>query len=375
MPRYLVMVVVIYLVGAYVPLAYLLIVQGLLNMGGQILGLPGGGGTEDAAYAALLSPYLSAQPLAFSLLVWRTYNFYWCLILGAPIFLIYDRAGGPGPLPPQKVRPRMVPQASPDPSQNQAPPPDEASTGADLAALMGTPPDMPDREEYLFFFAATVLVVMVISSFVGILIVEPIRQSLYEGLFHSGKLVAVMHACGVCAPLLFILLVAAQVMLMMWPMPFKMAAGVLFGVPLGLLYSLLGLALGSALAFLAGRWLGNRVLSRAVKPATMKIVRRVMRREGALAAFLIFLIPGLPKDIICYVFGMTRISLGFFLVATTLARLPGVLLATLQGSQMFQGRYGVTWGLLALYVGLALLLYWRRQAVYQWLRRFHPGED
>ncbi len=107
----------------------------------------------------------------------------------------------------------------------------------------------------------------------------------------------------------------------------------------------------------------------------MKIIRRLMRREGALASFLIFLIPGLPKDVICYVFGMTRISLGFFLVATTLARLPGVLLATLQGSQMFQGHDGVTWGLLALYVGLAVLLYWRRQAVYQWLRRWHPDED
>ena len=87
LPRYMVLVVVLYLVGAQVPLAYLLLAQGLLNMGGQVFGLPGGGGTEDAAYAALLSPYLSAQPLAFSLLVWRTYNFYWFLILGAPIFL------------------------------------------------------------------------------------------------------------------------------------------------------------------------------------------------------------------------------------------------------------------------------------------------
>ncbi len=87
LPRYMVLVVVLYLVGAQVPLSYLLLAQGLLNMGGQVLGLPGGGGTEDAAYAALMSPYLSAQPLAFSLLVWRTYNFYWFLILGAPIFL------------------------------------------------------------------------------------------------------------------------------------------------------------------------------------------------------------------------------------------------------------------------------------------------
>ncbi len=41
----------------------------------------------DAGYAAFLSPYLAREPLAFTLLVWRTYNFYWFLLVGGPIFL------------------------------------------------------------------------------------------------------------------------------------------------------------------------------------------------------------------------------------------------------------------------------------------------
>ena len=45
------------------------------------------GGTVDAGHAAFLSPYLDRETLAFSLLVWRTYTFYWFLIVGGPIFL------------------------------------------------------------------------------------------------------------------------------------------------------------------------------------------------------------------------------------------------------------------------------------------------
>ena len=87
LPRYLVLIVVIYLVGAHIPFAYLLLVQGVLNLGGQMFMIPAGGGVVDTAYAAFLSPYLAAKPLAFTLLVWRTYTFYWYLIIGGPIFL------------------------------------------------------------------------------------------------------------------------------------------------------------------------------------------------------------------------------------------------------------------------------------------------
>lgn len=92
LPRYLVLIVVVSLVGASIPFFYLILVQGVLNMAGQILLMPGGGGTEDAGYAAFLSPYMGLEALAFTLLVWRTYTFYWYLIIGGPIFL-YETGG------------------------------------------------------------------------------------------------------------------------------------------------------------------------------------------------------------------------------------------------------------------------------------------
>ncbi len=88
LPRYLVMVVIIGLVGVSVPFSYLFLVQGVLNLGGQIFILPGGGGTVDAGYVGFMSPFMGPETIAFTLLVWRTFTFYWYLIVGGPIFLL-----------------------------------------------------------------------------------------------------------------------------------------------------------------------------------------------------------------------------------------------------------------------------------------------
>jgi glycosyltransferase 2 family protein len=87
LPRYLILILVIYLIGKQAPLAYLFLIQGVLNLGGQAFLTPGGGGTVDAGYAALMSYYLDAQAIAFTLLVWRAFTFYWYLVVGGPVFL------------------------------------------------------------------------------------------------------------------------------------------------------------------------------------------------------------------------------------------------------------------------------------------------
>lgn len=88
LPRYLVLIAVIHLVAhSSVPFAYLLLVQGVLNLGGQVFLLPGGAGTVEAGYVAFLGSYLRPELLAFTLLVWRAFTFYWYLVVGGPIFL------------------------------------------------------------------------------------------------------------------------------------------------------------------------------------------------------------------------------------------------------------------------------------------------
>jgi len=87
LPRYSILIIIIFLLGKSVPVAYLFLVQALLNLGGIAIALPGGSGGVGVGYDILMSPYLTRPEIAFSLFIFRAANFYWYLIVGAPIFL------------------------------------------------------------------------------------------------------------------------------------------------------------------------------------------------------------------------------------------------------------------------------------------------
>jgi glycosyltransferase 2 family protein len=87
LPRYLILFLVIDMVHQSVPAAYLLLVQALLHLGGQASFIPGGAGIEEGGYAAFMTPFMGVQAMAFTLLVWRVFTFYWYLIVGGPIFV------------------------------------------------------------------------------------------------------------------------------------------------------------------------------------------------------------------------------------------------------------------------------------------------
>jgi uncharacterized membrane protein YdjX (TVP38/TMEM64 family) len=264
-------------------------------------------------------------------------------------------------------------EAGPQDLAPEAPAPEHMVS--DLAAFLGARPDMPDRAEYLFFLTASIVFLLGMLALLGYIYLDPVRERLYRIVLDGERLRAIINGSGSWGPFLFIMVEALQVILMIWPVPMEIAGGFLFGLPLGLVYSVVGLALGSLVAFMLGRWLERRFVARMANPDTMKRIRRLMKREGILAALLLFLVPGIPKDFFCYFLGMSRMSLAFFLVAATLTRLPSTVLFTLQGAQVYKGHYGITLGLVALYLGVAFFLYRRREALYRWVARWHPEEE
>ena len=180
----MVLVVVLYLVGAQVPLAYLLLAQGLLTWAGRFSACPGVA-APDSAYAALLSPYLSAQPLAFSLLVWRTYNFYWFLILGAPHFPLSD-GGWARNLWHRQALGKLciaISPRRPDPTIR----PTQAAARQRTGRAPGSRPRHAEPGGILFFYAATWWLWLSPPSW-GPSILPPIRQNPLPGIsFIPGK--------------------------------------------------------------------------------------------------------------------------------------------------------------------------------------------
>ena len=62
--------------------------------------------------------------------------------------------------------------------------------------------------------------------------------------------------------------------------------------------------------------------------------------QSRLVIFLLFLIPGTPKDILAYGVGLTDLSLAFWIFTVSVGRLPSILLSTLSGDALGDKRYG-----------------------------------
>jgi uncharacterized membrane protein YdjX (TVP38/TMEM64 family) len=174
---------------------------------------------------------------------------------------------------------------------------------------------------------------------------------------------------GVLAPVIFIGLQALQVVVA--PIPGQLTGilgGYLFGEWGGLLYSTVGLSLGSLAAFAVARWLGARYVQRLVSPDIWKKLGFIIEAEGSILCFVIFLIPGLPKDMACYLFGLSPMPFWVFALISTLGRIPDTWVVSAQGAHTASGDYVQVILLTAIAVAVAIPLYCYRNRFIDWFR-------
>lgn len=115
---------------------------------------------------------------------------------------------------------------------------------------------------------------------------------------------------GVAAPLAFVLLQATQVVIA--PIPgqvLALASGWLFGLVWGTVYSIIGATLGSYVAFRLARRYGRPFVDRAIDPTALDRFDDFSNRRGYLTLLVLFLVPGLPDDVICFVAGTTALDI------------------------------------------------------------------
>jgi len=108
--------------------------------------------------------------------------------------------------------------------------------------------------------------------------------------------------------------------------------GYLYGPLLGTLYSTIGLTIGSWVAFLLAHIFGLPLVERIVRPETLRKYDYVLEHKGVFIAFFLFLIPGIPKDFLCYILGLSHMRLWTFLIISTVGRLFGTIMITAFGS-------------------------------------------
>ena len=159
------------------------------------------------------------------------------------------------------------------------------------------------------------------------------REQLWAVATAPDELRAWVRGFGVVAPLVFIGVQVMQVVIFIIPgeVP-QIASGYLFGIAGGLVLTSVGIAIGSGVAFLASRLLGTEFLGAILAREKLDRMRRVAASPRATATFfLFFLIPGIPKDILCYVAGLSRMRFVVFIAISTCGRLPGIVGSVVMG--------------------------------------------
>ncbi len=119
------------------------------------------------------------------------------------------------------------------------------------------------------------------------------------------------------------------------PIPGQFAGllgGFVFGFWQGLGLNVLGNAVGSLAAMLLTRFFGERVMRPFVPQHIQERFDATIHRGGLENFFMLFLLPGTPKDAICFMAGVTRLPLWKLMLANTLGRLPGLAVLTFTGA-------------------------------------------
>src|SRR5512140_2571557 len=154
------------------------------------------------------------------------------------------------------------------------------------------------------------------------------------------KILEFLNSLGPLSFLGFILLQTFQVVAA--PVPGEVTGfigGYLDGPVLGIVLSTIGLTIGSFVAFALSRTLGRPFVEKFVKKETMAKYDYLLHHKGAFLVFLLFLIPGTPKDLLCYILGLGHLTTKEFLIMSTVGRLGGTVLLTLGGNYIHHHQY------------------------------------
>lgn len=176
---------------------------------------------------------------------------------------------------------------------------------------------------------------LIVACLVAVVVVTIVYQDILLGMFKDPEAFRQrFDGHRFTGRLVFVLLTAVQVILAPIPgHPFEIAGGYCFGIFEGTVLVSLGILIGSAVAFLLSRLFGLRIVK--LFYSDEKLQKAAFLKESKRAntvALTAFILPGLPKDMMAYVLGVTEMRFWIFVLISTLGRLPGILISVICGA-------------------------------------------
>ncbi len=177
---------------------------------------------------------------------------------------------------------------------------------------------------------------------------------------------------GIWGPLVFILLWVAACVFFLPGLPISIAGGLIFGAFWGTIYTTIGANLGAAAAFLIGRYVARGMVERRVSHnAGLRRIDEGVKRQGWRMLMITRLVPIFPFNIQNFVYGLTDISFGTYVVVSLVCMLPGTIAYNFAAGAVRTGDFGKTlW-----YLGIAAVFFVLLSLIPGWLKKRFGSEE
>ncbi len=185
---------------------------------------------------------------------------------------------------------------------------------------------------------SVVSVLMCILSVVGVILLNKINAefssdgNILRDWITEHPVVSALLMALICTVQVIIAFIPGEVV--------EIAAGYAFGPIWGTLICLIGITIGSVIAILVARRFGRKLVEAFYpreKLDSLPILNDPQKRN--VLVFLLFLIPGTPKDLITYIIGLTEMSIPLYVLLTFFSRIPSVIISALSGDAMGENKW------------------------------------
>ncbi len=153
-----------------------------------------------------------------------------------------------------------------------------------------------------------------------------------------------IRSIGYLGPLVFFLFQILQTVIA--PIPgeaVQIAGGYIYGVIMGTVYTAAGMLLGALMAFYFARFLGSSYIEKLLNREKFQWMKDiVIGKKFSIFLLVFFFIPGLPKDILIYLAGLTPIKPVKFFGILLVGRLPWLIASVSIGANMYHKNYTST---------------------------------
>lgn len=222
-----------------------------------------------------------------------------------------------------------------------------------------------------------ILLILVVALLIYLTIkLMPIFQSLTTEAgrenFHQE-----INSLGYRGVLVIIGLMVIQIFLMFLPgEPVEVLAGLCYGPIWGLIIIFLGSFISSVIIFFTVRKFGRKFIYSFVSEEKIKKIENSKYFSNArnieLTLFILFFLPGTPKDLLVYIAGLLPIKPSRFFILSTFARFPSVISSTIAGSNIIDGNWGTIIGVYALSFAISgvIIYFYNRKSKTNLLKMF-----